>query len=140
MPNEFHTVSGEQVVNLAVVFREANASIRGKVIVTGGTSGVRVTTRRIDASGQSGANSDMVDQNGNFEINGLMPGSYEVTARAMGGRPQGPGAQPGRPGPPVPPGQGGRPAPVRLPEVKQMVTVTAGNVSTITLTLDLSQK
>jgi hypothetical protein len=145
VPNEFHTVSGEQVVNLAIVVREANASIRGKVIVTGGTSAVRVTTRRIDASGQSGANSDMVDQNGNFEINGLMPGSYEVTARAMGGRPQ-------MPGPPVPPRLEGRPGaeggggagkklpPVRMAEVKQMVTVTAGNVATVTLTLDLSQQ
>ena len=128
VPNEFTTVSGEHVMNLAVVVSEANSSIRGKVIVTGGTGGVMVTARPQLNTGLQFNIMDAVDQNGNFEFNRLMPGSYEVTARAMG-RSQMPGPQAERPGPPV-----------RLPEVKQMVTVTAGNVSTITLTLDLSKQ
>jgi len=94
------------------VVGEANSSIRGKVIVTGGTGGVMVTARPQLNTGMQFNVNDVVDQNGNFEFNKLMPGSYEVTARAMG----------------------------RLTEVKQMVTVTAGNVSTITLTLDLSKQ
>jgi hypothetical protein len=128
VPNESPTVSGEHVIDLLVVLREANSSIRGKVIVTGGTSGVIVTARPQFKTGFQPGLMDAVDQNGNFAFDGLVPGSYEVIASATG-RPQMPGPQAGRPGPTVP-----------GPEVKQMVTVTAGNVATITLTLDLSKQ
>ncbi len=128
VPNEFATVSGEQVMNLAVVVSEANFIHSWEGHRHRGTGGVMVTARPQFNTGFQPGISDVVDQNGNFEFNKLMPGSYEVTARAMG-RPQMPGPQAERPGPPV-----------RLPEVKQMVTVTAGNVSTITLTLDLSKQ
>ena len=152
--NELQTTSGEQVLNLIITAREANSSIRGRVVASNGQFGpnyqVRVTARSLDGSTNNGST---VDATGSFEIDGLMPGSYEVIARATprfpnqnpggpgrGGPGGGVGGGPGgRPGAPQGGGQGGGRQPVRIPEAKQLVTVTAGNVATVTITIDLSQ-
>lgn len=158
---EIQTGSGEQVLNLVITAREANSVIRGRVLATGGgvvpsNYQVRITARSLDGSTSGGAGADAA---GNFEIDGLMPGSYEVIARAtprfpnangggprvFGGQggPGGPGGgQGGRPGGQGggQGGQGGQPRQViRIPEAKQLVTVTAGNAASVTLTIDLTQ-
>jgi len=157
---EIQTSSGEAVLNLVITAREANSVIRGRVLANGGgvvpqNFQVRLTARSLDGSTSNGATADAT---GSFEIDGLMPGSYEVTARAtprfpnanggprgfggpggpggqgggQGGRPGGQGAGQG--------GQGGQPRQViRIPEAKQLVTVTAGNAATVTITIDLTQ-
>lgn len=150
---EIQTSSGEQVLNLIITAREANSVIRGRVLANGGgivpaNYQVRLTARSLDGGTTSGAGTDAA---GNFEIDGLMPGSYEVIARATprfanpsGGGPRalggqgGPGGQGGRPGGQG--GQGGQPRQaIRIPEAKQLVTVTAGSPATVTITIDLTQ-
>ena len=144
---EIQTSSGEQVLNLVLTVREANSRIRGQVVASGGgpigpNYQIRVTARSLDGSNSNGST---VDAAGSFEIEGLMPGSYEVIARASPrfpntAGPRGPGGPGGRPGGPQGGGQGaaGRQV-IRIPEAKQLVTVTAGNVATVTITIDLSQ-
>lgn len=161
VPSEIQTGSGEQVLNLVITTREANSVIRGRVLANGGgivpaNYQVRLTARSLDGSTNSGATADAA---GNFEIDGLMPGSYELTARAtqrfpvpngagprFGGQggPGGPGGgQGGRPGGQGGAGQGGQNGQprqvVRIPEAKQLVTVTAGNAASVTITIDLTQ-
>jgi len=154
---EIQTSSGETVLNIVITAREANSVIRGRVLANGGgivpqNYQVRLTARSLDGSTSNGATADAA---GNFEIDGLMPGSYEVIARATprfpnanGGGPRGfggpggPGGQGGRPGGQGAGqgGQGGQPRQViRIPEAKQLVTVTAGNAATVTITIDLTQ-
>jgi hypothetical protein len=154
---EIQTSSGETVLNIVITAREANSVIRGRVVANGGgivpqNYQVRLTARSLDGSTSNGATADAA---GNFEIDGLMPGSYEVIARAT---PRFPNANGGGPR-----GFGGRgdqearvedrgvrervrvarvvqPRQViRIPEAKQLVTVTAGNAATVTITIDLTQ-
>jgi hypothetical protein len=103
---------GEQVTGVRIHVAYGTSVIRGGVKVEGGTltQGLRlmVMARRTDgaSSGGRGGGGMMpaqVDAQGQFQIERLVPGTYEVTAQAMsggfgGGRGgQQPGQQPGQP-------------------------------------------
>jgi len=137
---DIEIVSGESVTGIRVVVAFASAVIQGRVVVSGGTlpAGTRlnVTARPVNsAASTGGGNNARLEANGQFRIENLLPGVYEVrvTANTFGG---GQGGRGGRPG------QGGQ-APtqpqIKIPEVRQTVTVTNGAPANVTLTLNLAQ-
>jgi hypothetical protein len=86
--------AGEQVIGVRIVAAYGTSSIRGVVKVEGGTltQGMRlmVMARRTDGAGSSGGRGGgmmpaQVDAQGQFQIERLVAGTYEVTAQAMGG-------------------------------------------------------
>ncbi len=86
--------SGDQVAGVRIFVAYGTSSIRGVVKVEGGTltQGMRlmVTARRTDGAGGSGGRGGgmmpaQVDAQGQFQIERLVPGTYEVSAQAMGG-------------------------------------------------------
>jgi len=77
-----------------------------------------------------------VEADGQFRIENLLPGSYEVRLTgSLGGGSRGQGGGQGRGG------QGGATGQQqpRLPDVRQTVTVTAGTPANVTLPLNLAQ-
>jgi hypothetical protein len=117
---------GEQVTGVKVVFAYGNGVIRGQVIVNGGIpngAGCFIIPRRADAPRQ-----DMMsmparaDARGYFLMEGVAPGQYELEAQIF------------TPGP-SPPGQRSRPL-----IGKQSVTVTNGQVTEVTITIDPSKE
>lgn len=147
---DFAVASGEQVAGIRVVVGYGTGVIQGKVVIMNGANGalpagtrLTVTARALNSStGGGGQNRPaQVDAGGNFKIEGLYSGSYEVrvnaiTAGAGFGGGQIPGGQ-GRGG-----GQrgGGDQTRVRIPSATQTVTVTNGAVASVNLNLDLSQQ
>ena len=141
--------SGEQVAGIRIVVGYGSAVIQGRVVVTGGTlpPGARlmVSARSLSATaatgggGFGGGNSARVEAAGQFRIENLLPGSYEVRLTgSLGGGPgggRGPGGGQGRGGQG---GAAGQQQP-RLPDVRQTVTVTAATPANITLPLNLAQ-
>ncbi len=147
--------AGEQVAGVRIFVAYGTSSIRGVVRVEGGTltQGMRlmVTARRTDGAGGSGGRGGgmmpaQVDGQGQFQIERLVPGTYEVSAQAMGGGGFGGGGigigigggrggqQPGQ----QQPGQQ-QPA-QQMRAVPAMQTVIVGNNATqsVTLTLNLA--
>jgi hypothetical protein len=100
-----------------------------------------VTARSLNSAGGGGQNRPaQVDATGNFRIEGLISGSYEVRVNAItpstgfgGGQGQG-----GRGGGQR--GGGGNQPRVRIPTATQTVSVTNGAVAAVNLNLDLSQQ
>lgn len=165
-------VAGQQIANARIVFVYGQGVVRGQVQIVGGQlpEGARmsVIARRADApaTGVSGIPSQ-VDARGQFVIQGLAPGEYELTlsasARAAvsmtfvsdgggGGAPTGTGATvitatttttTTTPTPPPPPaGAPTTPAtPAFAPKtVKQKVMVPAVGEVPLTMTLDLTPR
>ncbi len=144
---DIELTSGEQVAGIRIVVGYGSAVIQGRVVVTGGTlpAGARlmVSARSLSAAaatgqgGFGGGNSARVEADGQFRIENLLPGSYEVRLTgSLGGGPggrgqggQGRGGQAGTTGQQQP----------RLPDVRQTVTVTAATPANITLPLNLAQ-
>lgn len=142
---DFEVASGQQVAGIRVVVGYGTGVIQGKVILANGPppAGTRlmVTARSLGSStGGGGQNRPaQVDAGGNFRIEGLYSGSYEVRVSAMTmgiGGGQGQGGQ-GRGGQR---GGGGNQNRVRIPNATQTVTVTNGAVASVNLNLDLSQQ
>lgn len=176
-----NVAAGDQVTGVVIVAGYGNGVITGTVNVVNGTlSGtpLRVTARSLGSSSQG--QTTVVMPGASFRIEGLLPGSYEVSVSAMnfgggfgpgnGGPPRnGPGGFPGgfggggnRPGRGGGNGPGGNAgnnqngnqsngatggtsgtgqAPqIKIPDVRQTVTVTNGSVATVNLTVDLSQQ
>lgn len=142
---DIEVTSGETVTGVRVVVAFASAVIQGRVVVSGGVlpAGTRlnVTARPVNsaASTGGGGNNARLEANGQFRIENLLPGTYEVrvTANTFGGGQGGGGGRgQGRPGQ-----QGGQTAQpqIRIPEVRQTVTVTNGAPANVTLTLNLAQ-
>jgi len=138
---EFNVASGEQVAGIRVVVGYGTGVIQGRVVVTGGAlpAGTRlvVSVRSLDSTGQN--RPAQVDANGQFRVEGLLSGSYEVRLNATGGAGgfgggRGAGRGGGR-------GAGGGPnrSPIKIPDVRQTVSVVNGSSSGVTLNLDLSQ-
>ncbi|HKC89346.1 MAG TPA: carboxypeptidase-like regulatory domain-containing protein, partial [Blastocatellia bacterium] len=138
---EFNVASGEQVAGIRVVVGYGTGVIQGRVVVTGGAlpAGTRlvVSVRSLDSTGQN--RPAQVDANGQFRVEGLLSGSYEVRLNATGGAGgfgggRGAGRGGGR-------GAGGGPnrSPIKIPDVRQTVSVVNGSASGVTLNLDLSQ-
>jgi hypothetical protein len=136
--------AGESIAGVRIVLGLANGVITGRVIVAGGTlpAGMRlsVTARPLNSTGgtNNGANA-RVESTGEFRIENLLPGSYEVRVRANSGANG--GANGGAIG-----GGGARRAgnnngaqPTSLPEVREVVTVTNGTPAGVTLRLNLAQ-
>ena len=146
--------AGEQVAGVRIFVACGTSSIRGMVRVEGGTltQGMRlmVTARRTDSAGGSGGRGGgmmpaQVDGQGQFQIERLVPGTYEVSAQAMGGGFGGVGGGVGgsgrggqqlgqqQPGQPQQPAQ-------QMRAVPATQTVIVGNNATqsVTLTLNLA--
>ena len=115
---------GEDVSGVRVVVTYGNATIRGSVEITNGPlpSGARfyVGLRNIadDLVGSSLANSSVeVDARGQFVVDGLFPGTYEISAAIW--------SQDGR---------------TVFSEKKQQIAVTAGSVNNVTLSMEINSK
>ncbi len=143
---DIEIVSGESVTGVRVVVAFASAIIQGRVVISGGTlpAGTRlnVTARPVNSAASTGGgfggggNNARLEANGQFRIENLLPGTYEVrvTANTFGGG----GGRGGRPGQ----GQAGQTptqSQTRIPDVRQTVTVTNGAPANVTLTLNLAQ-
>ncbi|HMV84614.1 MAG TPA: carboxypeptidase-like regulatory domain-containing protein [Blastocatellia bacterium] len=141
---DFEIVSGQQVTGIRVVVGYGTGVIQGKVILAGGAippgTQLMVTARSLNSAAGGGQNRPaQVDAGGNFRIEGLYSGSYEVrviavTPNLAGGQVQ---AGQGRGGQR---GGGGNQPRVRIPNATQTVTVTNGAVAQVNLNLDLSQQ
>ena len=111
---------GENISGLRVVLTYGNATIRGAVEIASGTlpPGARffVSLRNTseDPSMSSASNSPEVDARGQFVVEGLQPGTYEINAGIM-----------------LPERH------VMLGMKKQQVAVTAGSVNNVTLSVDI---
>ncbi|MBO0724722.1 MAG: carboxypeptidase regulatory-like domain-containing protein [Blastocatellia bacterium] len=160
----FNVASGEQVTGVRVYVVYSAGVIQGRVVVTGGTlpAGTRLTVsvRSLDSGGRN--RPAMVDSSGQFRVEGLAPGNYEVSLNARvfmpgaggfgGGRGAGRGAGVGggrgagaRTGVGGGAGAGGGPggannSPINIPDARQTVSVTNGTPSNVTLNLNLSQQ
>jgi hypothetical protein len=139
---DFEIASGQQVAGVRVVVGYGTGVIQGKVILVSGAppAGTRlmVTARSLNSTGGGGQNRPaQVDASGNFRIEGLYSGSYEVRVNAItmgiGGQGQGGQGRGGQRG-------GGNQNRVRVPSATQTVTVTNGAVASVNLNLDLSQQ
>jgi hypothetical protein len=112
----------EQITGVRVVVVQANCVINGRVLIQGGTlppeSEISVWARPLNGRLNESQRSLSVDVKGNFVIENLAPGDYEVEVTANV------------------PGPGGS----RRPSAKQSVTVTSGTPAQTTLVLDLSAK
>ncbi|MEK7830090.1 MAG: carboxypeptidase-like regulatory domain-containing protein [Acidobacteriota bacterium] len=136
---DVEVTSGEQVAGIRIVVGYGSAVIQGRVLVNGGPSPtgwqVRVSARQLNPSAATGGSpSPRVSPDGQFKIENLLPGTYEVRATANR---QGGGGRGGRGG------QGGV-VPTQ-PQIKaqddiQSVTVTNTQPASITLNVRLVQQ
>ncbi|MEK6325820.1 MAG: carboxypeptidase-like regulatory domain-containing protein [Acidobacteriota bacterium] len=114
--------TNEQITEVRVVVVEANCVIRGRVTIQGGAlspdSEVSVWARPLNSTIRSSHRTVDVDAKGNFVIEGLAPGDYEVEASVSS---QGPGTR-------------------RRVSAKQQVTVTPDTPAQTSLILDLGAK
>ena len=116
--------ANEQVTGLRVVLTSANCVIKGHVTIEGGPlpPGVTLTVRarrsNWDQNSFSHSDSDEVDSKGDFEIEDLAPGTYEVEVSAAVPAPQG----------------------VRSVSAKQTVTTSKGAPGFVTLVLNVRGK
>jgi len=134
---EFNVASGEQVTGIRVIVGYGTGVIQGRVVVTGGAlpDGTRlmVAVRPLNSAGQN--RPAQVDASGQFRVEGLLSGSYEVRLNALAALAGGSGGGRGA-------GRGGAPnrLQIKIPDVRQTVNVVNGSSSGVTLTLDLSQQ
>ncbi|MDX2044209.1 MAG: hypothetical protein SF097_23575 [Acidobacteriota bacterium] len=145
---DVEVTSGETLTGIRVVVAFASAVIQGRVVVSGGVlpAGTRlnVTARAANSAastgGGQGGNNARIEANGQFRIENLLPGVYEVrvTATTFGGG-QGGGRGQGRAGQGGQAGQTPTQPQIRIPAVTQTVTVTNGAPANVTLTLNLAQ-
>lgn len=133
---DLDVASGEQITGVRIVVGYGAGVIQGRVVVTGGAlpPGTRLTVsvRSLNSAGQN--RPAQVDASGQFRVEGLLPGSYEVRLNALAG---GGGFGGGRGG-----GRGGvsNRSQVKIPDVRQTVNVVNGSPSGVTLNLDLTQQ
>jgi hypothetical protein len=122
MKDGFEVTAGEQVTGVRILVSYGTAVIRGQVNVVGGVfpEGIQmhVSARRADGGGMHAGRPATVDARGRFIIEGLAAGEYELVFGAWLPGPQG----------------------LRVPEVKQNVTVSDGGESSVTMVVDLTEK
>jgi len=135
---DFAASSGEQVAGVRVVVGYGTGAIQGRVVVTGtqpaGGLRLMVTARQLDSSGQSRA--AQVDAGGNFRVEGLLSGSYELRVMSLGG---GFGGAPGGGRGSQQRGGGANSSQIQIPDVRQTITAVNGQVVSATLNLNLPQ-
>jgi protocatechuate 3,4-dioxygenase beta subunit len=122
-PEGIELAPGAEVTNIRVVFEYGSASLRGQVRIENGTlpEGVRLfilIEKPGDEPRARGSNFAPVDARGRFLFEGLSTGDYQLILRAM-----------------VPNG-----VRIKLPEVKQNISLSNGMEAETTLVLDLSDK
>lgn len=125
-PEGIEVGPGEQIAGVRLVFVYGNAVVRGQVNLINGAlpegSVVTVFARRLDgARSMSGAPS-RADSRGQFVIEGLAPGEYELEARIN------------IQGPPQPSG-----VLRRLPQARQRISIANGQVLQVMLTMDVAE-
>lgn len=144
---DIELISGEDVGGVRIVVGYGSAVIQGRVVVTGGTlppnARLNVSARSLSNTTPTagGGSNARVEADGQFRIENLLPGTYEVRLTGnlgggFGGRGQ--GGAPGRGGQ-AGQGTGQQQQPTRLPDVRQTVTVANGAPTNVTLTLNLAQ-
>ena len=115
---------GEDVSGVRVIMAYGNASIRGSVEITNGPlpSGAQFSVGLRTIADDPGSSSSVyssveVDARGQFVVEGVFPGTYEisVTIWSADGR-------------------------AVLSEKKQQVAVTAGSINNVTLSLEINAK
>lgn len=130
---DLDVASGEQITGIRVVVGYGTGVIQGRVVVTGGAlpAGTRlmVSVRSLNSAGQN--RPAQVDASGQFRVEGLLPGGYEVRLNALVGGGVGRGGRGG--------GAANR-SQTRLPDVRQTVSVVNGSPTNVTLNLNLSQQ
>lgn len=117
--------AGEQVTGVRLIIAHGTGAVHGQVNTIGGTleevSYLLISPRRITTSGQFiGLTSVGADARGQFIIDGLMAGTYEITLNYTLAAP--------RPGQP------------HSSATRQTITVNDGAVTPVTFTLDLTVK
>lgn len=121
-PNGIQIQDGEQVTGVRVVIVGGNATIRGVVKVENGPlppgSNLYVQIMKTGERSSRMRHPDM-DLRGNFMIDRLAAGTYELTAMVYASSPG--------------------PNPVSASSTKQVVTVADGGVTEVTLKIDLKQ-
>jgi len=136
---EFNVASGEHVTGIRVIVGYGTGVIQGRVVIAGGAlpPGTRlaVSVRPLNSAGQNRrAQPAQVDASGQFRVEGLLSGSYEVRLNALAGAGGfGAGRGGGR-------GGGGNRSQIKIPDVRQTINVVNGSSSSVTLNLDLSQQ
>jgi protocatechuate 3,4-dioxygenase beta subunit len=111
--------AGQQITGVHIILSYGTGSIRGQVKIQGGTMPetatlLMVSARNLKAMSSGSSKSARVDARGQFLIQGLADGEYDVTLNVMGNVP------------------GKRPQPSR-----QKVTVTQGAIAEVQFVLDL---
>lgn len=107
----------EQVTGVKVIVAYGNATLRGVVKIENGpmVPGARIYVR-LTRPGENASylRPPIVDDRGNFLMEGIPPGQYEITATVMGGNPRSPRA------------------------VKQDVSLTDGVITDVRITIDVA--
>jgi protocatechuate 3,4-dioxygenase beta subunit len=120
-PGDFPVNANENAMNVRVVIGYGTGLVRGQLNVSGGQLADAVPVRVV-LQAQSGAResrSVLVDSNGRFWIEGLLPGEYQIVATTA--RPTTAGKR-------------------RKPPVPQPLTVSGEKETHVTLTLDLTEE
>jgi protocatechuate 3,4-dioxygenase beta subunit len=121
-PNSIEIKQGEQVTGVKLVLSAAVSSIRGQVVIEGGTlppgTALIAYAENEDKVDFRSGNSATVDAAGYFQIDGLSPGSYRVRLVAE-----------------LP----GNNQPLQLSEVTESVIVARGRSAEVTLRLNLKK-
>lgn len=119
LPNALPLQNGEHIDGIRVVLVRRNGSVRGTIKVENGVFPVngRFIVQLVKTENQDNARSADVDSRGHFLVEGLAGGDYELTVFAFV-----PGSS------------------QRLPTTKQLVSVTDGAVTEVTVIFDLSAK
>jgi hypothetical protein len=141
---DVEVTSGEQIGGVRIVVGYGSAVILGRVLVNGAPppAGLRlmVSARLSNSTAANGGGGNQrVEADGQFRIENLLPGAYEIRATGTTAGGPGGGGQGGRSGRG---GQTGVPAQpqIRVQEDRQTVTVTNGQPANITLNLKLIQQ
>ena len=148
--------AGEQIMGVRIVMAYGNSIVRGVVKTDDGsalTPDMRliVMARRTDGASSGGgimggAMPTQVDPGGKFQIEKLVPGTYDITVQAMGGGGFGGGGRPqgGQGGQAGQVGQGGGQVGIgggrgaMSAAAKQSVTVGSGTTQEVVLTLNVA--
>jgi hypothetical protein len=78
---------GEQVTGVRVIVNYGTARLRGVVTIENGPlpDGARIFVRLVKSGEALNLRPPSVDERGHFLVEGLPPGSYEITASIVGG-------------------------------------------------------
>jgi hypothetical protein len=83
---ELEVKEGEQVTGVRVIVNYGTAKLRGLVTIENGPpDGARIFIRLVKSGEALNLRPPSIDERGHFFVDGLPPGSYEITASIVGG-------------------------------------------------------